>query len=49
MRQNLREPEKEIEKYMIISRYFDTLLLIIDEISRQKVRNNIEDLDSMTN
>lgn len=49
MRQNLREPEGEIEKSMIISRYFDTLLLIIDEISRQKVSKNIEDLDSTTN
>lgn len=49
MRQNLREPEREIEKSMIISRYFDTLLLIIDAIIRQKVSKNTEDLDCMTN
>lgn len=49
MRQNLRESEGEIEKSMIISRYFDTILLIIDGISRQKVSKNIKDLDSTTN
>lgn len=49
MKQNSRDPEKEIANSTVTTRESNTFLPIINRISRQQVSKEIEDVDITTN